>query len=125
MNNSSNAPAKNRAHSKLGVISHGFVVVNITIAVCLYAGNFILNVGKDQPQGIGDGAFSVIVFVLSVAPLLNLTGLILGVIGVFMQNTKKIFPVLGIILNILGLMIFVLGWLGIIGWIGLSGGAWR
>jgi len=50
------------------------------------------------------------VFALIIAPVFYLAGLIPGIIGVFMKDSKKIFAVLGIVLSSLPLVLVAAGW---------------
>ena len=93
-------------HSRLGIAS---VVIGVgipIILVCLFALGILL--GKSELAKYV-GLAAVIFAVLS--PLQHLIGSILGISG-FFTNTKKLFPLIGTILNmLLGISGVLLIWL--------------
>lgn len=99
----------NVRHSRLGIVS---VIIGAALPVLLAA--FFISIAILQAQkiksignivAVGGVLFSV------AAPLLHLVGAGLGIWGSFTKNTKKVFPVVGTILNIL------LGISGVLLWI--------
>jgi hypothetical protein len=125
MNASFDDPAAQKNHPKVGVISFGLAIGTGVVTFLLFIASLIPQSGTYMAQRLST---VLMIFGMGVAPLLHLSGLILGVIGAFRKNSRKVFPILGIIFNILPLIIaaillvlfFVIIWAVI-----SSGGGWR
>lgn len=96
-------------HSRLGIVSTIIgaalpVLLVIFVAIALIFGTSINSTGNYI--GFAGLIFSVF------APLLHFIGAGLGIGGLFTKNTKKVFPVVGTILNIMlgisGVLLWVL-----------------
>ena len=124
MNIASDSPAKPRSHPKKGLISFGLAIANGFITLLIFAVSFIPESGTYAEQRANKVLF---VFALIIAPIFYLTGLVLGIIGAFMKNSKKLFPILGIVFNSLPLIGVAIIWIFIL-LIALavisSGGGW-
>ena len=94
-----------KRHSRLGIASTiigGGLPVLVTILFILVA-VFSKISGETKSEffsSLAGISYIVFIFVGLSAPLLHLTGLIFGLIGVFSRKTKKLFPIAGIILNL-------------------------
>lgn len=84
---------ESKRNSRLGIAS--FLIGTFTLAILLMFG--ILT--RISPNSIKFVFLAGLVIVGLFAPLLYLIGLILGIIGIFSEETKRLFPVLGVILN--------------------------
>jgi hypothetical protein len=120
----SDNPAKNRFHPKTGLISFWLAIVTGAIAFLLFVGSFIPESGTYAEKRLNN---IFLVFALGIAPILHLAGLILGIVGAFTKNSKKVFPILGIVLNglpvICAVIIWILLLLAVVAVVG-SGGGW-
>jgi hypothetical protein len=118
-------PAAKKNHPKVGAISFGLAIGTGVITFLLFVASLIPASNTYMAERF---SAALMIFGLGVAPVLHLAGLILGVIGAFTKNSKKVFPILGIIFNLLPLIIaaillvlfFVIIWAVI-----SSGGGWR
>lgn len=124
MTNGSNAPAKDRKHPAAGLVFFGLAIVTGAISVLLFVISFFPARGTYAEQRFNNIAF---VFAFGIAPLFHRAGLILGIVGAFIKESKKIFPIFGIVLNSLPLLLAIVIWLiilmivlAVIG----SGGGW-
>jgi hypothetical protein len=90
----------------MGIASFALGVGTFAIAVLWYAFASILS-GKMKVE-FSSSFYSVyIIFLFFVAPVAHLVGEILGIIGLFMKNRRKVFPLLGVFVN----LPFLLFWL--------------
>jgi len=116
--------AKNRNHPKTGLISFGLAIVTGAITFLLFVVSFIPESGTYTEQRFNKIFLG---FALGIAPILHLTGLIMGIVGAFTKNYRKVFPILGIIFNglpvICAVIIWILLLLAVVAVIG-SGGGW-
>ena len=117
-------PAKNRFHPKTGLISFWLALLTGAITFSLFVVSFIAESGTYSERRLNN---IFLVFALGIAPILHLAGLVLGVVGAFTKNSKKIFPILGIIFNGLSVFCALVFWilllLAVVAVIG-SGGGW-
>lgn len=124
MNVASDNLAKQRNHPKIGLISFGLAIAIGFITLLILAISFILERGTYAEQRADKVLF---VFALIAAPIFHLAGLVLGIIGAFKKDSKKLFPILGIIFNALPLVFAAVVWIFIL-LIALavisSGGGW-
>ena len=77
----------------------GFVLAFI-YASSLTAQNLTAQITTSSPTIIGFGAL------LCFSPVLGLVGVVLGILGVVQKNDKKLFAVIGIVLNFLLILVF-------------------
>jgi hypothetical protein len=116
--------ANNRIHPKTGLISFGLAIVAGAITLLLFIISLIPEDGTYSEQRFNK---IFLIFALAMAPILHFAGLGLGIIGAFTKNSKKVFPILGIIFNglpvICVLVIWILLLLAVVAVIG-SGGGW-
>lgn len=92
-------------HSKTGITSFIIGLLNLggLVAFLLYT-NYYLN-KTFTPDSIIDAVFSSIgVGILYI--IILVTGLTLGIISFFQNNTKKLFGVLGLIVSVADIIIF-------------------
>jgi hypothetical protein len=108
MNITANDSAAPGNHSKHGLISTGLAIITGLATLLLLLVTFTLKSGTPAQLQAGQILF---VFALIIAPFPYLTGLVLGIIGAFKKNSKVVFPILGMILNGVGLVIVVVYWL--------------
>ena len=116
--------ANKKTHHPVGLISFGFAVVTGAISLLLFIVSLIPESGTYTAQRFTN---ILVVYGLAVAPLLHTTGLVLGIVGAFLKNSKKLFPVLGIVLNILPLIFAAIIWIllfWVIWAVIASGGGW-
>jgi hypothetical protein len=100
-----------KRHSRLGIAATIIAVtLPILLVVLIFGGGTLLSIIK---KGDNENAvtLSLVLTILSL-PLIHLLGLILGLIGLFSKKTKKLFPIIGSVLNavllLLGVTIIVL-----------------
>lgn len=94
-------PKNQRIHSRIGIAS---CVVGGGMFLLLLAGIvYQLMEGRMKEAGFESGGLSVFAFaVVFFLPLpVHVIGLVLGVVSLFFPKRKKLFPVLGVILNFL------------------------
>jgi hypothetical protein len=119
-----NDSAPRKRHHAVGLISFGTAVVTGFISLLLFIVSMIPESGTYTAQRFTN---ILIIYGLAVAPVLHATGLILGIVGLFLKESKKIFPVLGIILNALPLIFAAILWIllfWVIWAVISSGGGW-
>ena len=100
-----NEPNSARRHSRLGIVSTvlggGLPVLVTILSILIMVFSKISDETKSKflisLLGISSTVFA---FVALSAPVLHLTGLILGIIGAFSKETKKTFSIAGIVLNL-------------------------
>lgn len=88
-----------KKHSGFGitsfVIAIGTVLADfIVILVAGIAGSQPGGMGEDSPIAVGVGLFIFLML------FVNLIGIALGAVGLFQANAKKVFPILGILFNL-------------------------
>lgn len=108
MNTASDDLSKKRKHSKVGLISFGLAIITGIAALVIFIISLIPESGTYAAQRFDKILFA---FALIAAPILHLTGLILGIVGAFQKDFKKLFPILGIIFNALPLAIAAVIWI--------------
>jgi hypothetical protein len=116
--------ADKKTHRKAGLISFGMAIITIATAFLLFVASFIPERGAYTEQRFNN---VLLVFGAAVAPLLHFTGLVLGITGAFTKDSKKVFPILGIIFNTLPLILALFIWMLLfwVIWAVLSsGGGW-
>ena len=98
-----------RRHSKLGIASTIIGAAIPVLLVIFFASLFMMNTRKNSFGSYVAGVGLIFAFI---APGLHLVGALLGIGGFFTKPTKKLFPVVGTILNILlgisGVLLWVL-----------------
>ena len=88
-------------HSKLGITSCVIAVATfLMMALLIGASYFIGNVTADHQQ-IGAVWIVTDVSALFLPIPVHFIGLILGVVGLFLRNRRKLFPIIGTILNLI------------------------
>ena len=116
--------ANKKTHHPVGLISFGFAVVTGAISLLLFIVSLIPESGTYTAKRWTN---ILIIYGLAVAPVLHTIGLVLGIVGVFLKESKKLFPVLGIILNVLPVIFSALLWIllfWVIWAVIASGGGW-
>ena len=92
-------------HSNLGIASF---IIAMVVGIC-DVGLLILTIASTLvSQDTGIKAAVAFVLMLILGAVLNLAGLGLGIGGALMKNRKRIFPILGIVLNSLAILVFVI-----------------
>ncbi len=91
--------APEKKHSGFGITSFvlaiGTVLADfIVILVAGIAGSQAGGMPDDSPIAIGVGLFIFLML------FVNLIGIALGAVGLFQSNAKKVFPILGILFNL-------------------------
>lgn len=96
-------------HSRLGIVS---TVIGAALPVLLIIFVTLLIVLGSRKDTIGNYVAGAGLIFSLIAPLLHLLGAGLGIGGLFTKNTKKLFPVVGTVLNIMlgisGVLLWVL-----------------
>jgi hypothetical protein len=87
-----------RKHSSLGVASFLIGILTPLVLVCLFLFSISLDTFLNNYQR-RDFNFILALLIIFTPPLSHLVGLALGVVGVRQAERKKLFPILGIILN--------------------------
>lgn len=89
-------------HSRLGVASFVIgVVLPILMTIFIISGFFL----DTKRNSVGSDVLSVIFVISLTFPILHLVGLILGIIGLFVKTKKRLFAVIGTILNAVLLLV--------------------
>lgn len=90
-----------KPHSKLGIVSCAVgLVMFLVMTVLLIANNLADRVTSD-PQQIGGVMIATWVTAGFVLIPVHLAGLGLGVVGLFMRGTRKVFAWIGVALNLI------------------------
>lgn len=96
-------------HSRLGIAS---TVIGVVLPVLLVIFIGLLIVLGSRKNTFGNYVAGAGLIFSVIAPLLHLIGAAFGVGGLFTKNTKKLFPVVGTVLNIMlgisGVLLWVL-----------------
>ena len=111
-------------HHPVGLISFGTAIFTGAVSLVLFIISLIPESGTYTAQRWTN---ILLIYGLAVAPLLHGIGFVLGIVGAFLKESKKLFPVLGIILNGLPLIFAAVLWILLfwVIWAVLSsGGAW-
>src|SRR4026209_2909579 len=88
-------------HSKLGITSCVIAVATfLMMALLIGASYFISNATADHQQ-IGAVWIVTDVSTLFLPIPVHFIGLILGVVALFLQNRRKLFPIIGALLNLI------------------------
>jgi hypothetical protein len=120
---SDNSPNK-KTHHPVGLISFVTAIVTGAVSLVLFIISMIPERGTYTAQRWTN---ILIIYALAVAPLLHTIGLVFGIVGAFLKESKKLFPVLGIILNIVPVIFAALLWIllfWVIWAVFSSGGGW-
>ncbi|HEY8563303.1 MAG TPA: hypothetical protein VIL74_23195 [Pyrinomonadaceae bacterium] len=118
------ATTNQKTHHAIGLLSFAAALVTSAVTLALFIIAFVPDSHTYAARRLNKILF---VFALMIAPIIHVAGLGLGIAGAFLKNSKKVFPILGIVLNALPLMLALLGWLFIIliaGAVLGSGGGW-
>lgn len=116
-------PPDTRKHSRIGIASS---VIGI-VAALIFCLAFILAFGYGFSMVAQNPSFQVdqssptvlsLGLVMCISPLLSLIGVGLGIGGVVQKNDKKIFGIIGLVLNLLIILVFCV--LAVIGMTGQS-----
>src|SRR5262245_16571364 len=95
-------PSVIRGHKGLGIASFIIgVICLITVMGLVVTAGVVTNAGRATPEFnmlIGLSMISVV--------LVDLVGIMLGIFGVANRTSKKVYPVLGLILNVLVVALF-------------------
>jgi hypothetical protein len=98
-----------KPHSKLGVASFAIGVGTFSVAVLGYA--FLIIISTKAGSELNQYFFMYyILFLFFVAPVAHLVGEILGIIPLFIKNCRKLFPILGLLVNLPFLVFWVLAY---------------
>ncbi|MGA2504591.1 MAG: hypothetical protein ABSG01_10925 [Anaerolineales bacterium] len=117
-------PSDSQKHSRIGIASFVIGLVSMFIfclaivlafgyGLSITATNPSFQVEQSNPTVLGLG------LLLFSSPILSLVGAVLGFVAVFQKDKKKLFSVLGIVLNLLIMLTFCA--LLVIGLVGQSG----
>jgi hypothetical protein len=98
-----------KPHSKLGVASFAIGVGTFSVAVLWYALIAIVSPNAG-PELRANFFIYYILFLFFVAPVAHLVGEILGIISLFIKNCRKLFPILGLLVNLPFLVFWVLAY---------------
>ncbi len=101
-----------RRHSKLGIASTITGAAIPVLLILFFAALLLMDVKKNSPGSYVAGAGLIFAVI---APVLHLVGALLGIGGFFTKTTKKTFPVIGTVLNILLGISGVLLWILVLG----------
>jgi hypothetical protein len=116
--------ANKKTHHPVGLISFGMAIFTGAVSLVLFIISLIPESGTYTAKRWTN---ILIIYGLAVAPVLHTIGLVLGIVGVFLKESKKLFPVLGIILNVLPVIFSALLWIllfWVIWAVIASGGGW-
>ncbi len=99
-----------RTHSTLGIasfcISIGIPLINILFFVIAnISGEFSFRPTKEIPTWVSIFQIFWIIFVC-LSPFAWLVGVGLGIGGLFQKNRKKLFPILGLIISVITVLLF-------------------
>jgi hypothetical protein len=98
-----------KPHSRLGVASFAIGIGTFSVAVLWYA--LITIISSSAGSQLRANLFIYYLFFLFfVAPVAHLVGEILGIIALFMKNCRKLFPILGLLVNLPFLVFWVLAY---------------
>jgi hypothetical protein len=103
-----------KLHSKLGIASCviGLVMFVIFLIATLF---YYLQFQKIIEGSLGDSVGFLQLMAETVLPIpIHAIGLILGVVALFFPNRKKLFPIIGVISNLIFGLISLFPWLYII-----------
>jgi hypothetical protein len=98
-----------KPHSKLGVASFAIGVGTFSVAVLWYILITIISSSVGS-QVRGNLFIFYMLFLIFVAPVAHLVGAILGIVSLFTKNCRKVFPVLGLLVNLPFLVFWVLAY---------------
>lgn len=85
-----------RKHSRLGMASTIMALTLPPLLTTLLFGA----VSTDTKTSVGTGLSLTFIILGLAGPLIHLVGLIMGLVSVTFKDTNKLFPILGIILNL-------------------------
>jgi hypothetical protein len=114
-----------RKHSRIGILSFvigilAALVICLTILLLFGYGFSMALQSPNSPVDQGSPAFLALVFLIFASPVLSLVGVGVGIGAVMEKSEKKLFGILGLVLNLLIVSAFCL--LMVIGISGQSGG---
>lgn len=93
-----------RKSSRLGITSFLLAIGFPAFLVVLFVISLFME-GRVDPQKVGKFDWFTICCLLIGGPIVHFVGLILGIAGAFQRERKRLFSVLGIVLN--GLLVLV------------------
>jgi hypothetical protein len=111
--NPEDQPVTPQKHSGLGIAS--FVIACVAVVFIIIAFVTMVGATSGMTEGMTEEQIlseapglvaGVLIFFFVV--LLNLVGGILGIIGLFNKNRKKLFAILGTVFNLLGFVLFII-----------------
>jgi small-conductance mechanosensitive channel len=121
-------PAANQSHSRLGIASFviGLISFIIFCLAIVLAFGYGVSIASTAPsiQSL-ESSPMIITFgvMMLVSPVVSLVGAVLGFVAVFQKVKKKLFAILGIVVNLLVVLVFcallVIGLAGQSGTLGL------
>lgn len=85
-----------RKHSRLGIASTIMALTLPPLLTTLLFGA----VSTNTKTSVGTGLSLTFIVVGLAGPLIHLVGLIMGIVGATFKDTNKLFPILGIVLNL-------------------------
>jgi p-aminobenzoyl-glutamate transporter AbgT len=94
-----------KRHSRLGIASVAIgIILPVLLVLFIVAGIFL-----GTRKGTTGNDIVVVLMLISLSfPLFHLIAFVFGIIGIFSKKTKKLFPIIGTIINALLLLIGVL-----------------
>lgn len=96
-------PSNIRGHKGLGIASFAIgVICFITVMGLVVTAGMVTNAGRATAE------FNMIMGLSMISVVfVDLVGIVLGIFGVANRSSKKVYPVLGLILNVLVVALFV------------------
>jgi hypothetical protein len=106
-----NIPADTQKHSKIGIASFVVGIVALLIfclAIVLAFGYGVTLASQNRSFQVTTGNTTVLTLglMIFISPALSLVGAVLGFVAVFQKNSKKLFGILGLVLNMLTILAF-------------------
>src|SRR5207302_2799213 len=105
-----------RKHSKLGIASFlvalGFPLLLLVLFVIPAVGY-----GRIDNQKDDEIFLIVIIFGGLGAPIIHFVGLVIGIAGAFQKERKRLFAILGIVLNGILVLLLAISWILFFGWL--------
>ncbi len=117
-------PPDTRVHSKVGIASFGIGIVAVLIfclAFLLAFGYGFFMIAQNPTFQVDQNSSTILALglLICISPLLSLIGVGLGIGAVLQKNDKKLFGIIGLVLNLLIILVFCV--LAVIGFAGQSG----
>jgi hypothetical protein len=120
-------PPETRKHSRIGITSFGIGIVAVLI-FCLAILLAFVYVGSAEAQNLsfqvdqGSPAILALGLLLLISPILSLVGSGLGFVALLQKNDRRLFGIIGFVLNLLIVLVFcILFAIGIVGQSGSLG----